>query len=147
MWIGLRPNWTAYTMSGTVKLDEANYANGGFNVHIQTLPNPAPNDSGLMYWAGILWTGGSQGSVIIGAEAGGSTGLWNQLAQTPVTFLQPGTDYLLEVAVSGSTVKVSVDHVQYTVFTDSSYDLTFGSVGIRTYNSTMTFGPVTIACN
>jgi hypothetical protein len=147
MWIGLRPSWGAYTMSGTLNMANGN-GNAGFNVHIQSLPYPAPNDGGMMYFAGIKSGGGGveSGAVIIGTETGGLGTAWNQVAEKSATFV-PGTNYLFQVAVSGSTVTASVDGVEYVTFTDTTYNLTFGSIAIRTYSSTVTFGPITVTCN
>jgi hypothetical protein len=147
MWIGLRPSWGAYTMSGRLTLADAT-GNGGFNIHVQSLPNPAPNDGGMMYFAGIQSRGGSvnSGVVIIGTETGGNGTAWNQVAEKSGTFV-PGTSYLLQVAVKASTVTVDVNGVEYVTYTDPTFNLTSGSVAIRTYSSTVTFGPITVTCN
>jgi hypothetical protein len=116
--------------------------NGGVNLHIEDLPDPAPNDSGHMYFAGIA----AAGWVVIGAETGGTGGSYNELARTPGTFV-PGSTYNLQVGVHGTTITVTVNGAQYASFTDTTYKLTFGSIDLRTYNSTMTFGPVTVTCD
>jgi len=140
MWIGSRPNWAAYTVSVPITLADNN-GNAGVNVHIEALTNPAPNDSGALYFAGIEAPGAGN-QVVIGAEVSG----WHPLTTAPGTF-NPGTPYTLQVTIAGNAISVSVDGTAYASFTDTTYDMVYGSMDIRTYNSTATYGPVTVTCN
>ena len=44
-------------------------------------------------------------------------------------------------------ITVNVNGVEYVTYTDPTFNLTSGSVAIRTYSSTVTFGPITVTCN
>jgi hypothetical protein len=145
MWIGPRPSWVNYTVSTSISIADAN-GNAGVNVHIVDVPNPAPNDSGHMYFAGILGTSALGGGELIGAEVGGSGTLWQKEALTPFTFT-PGQTYPVTVTVKGTTVTIEAFGAPPLTYTDTVYNLAAGSIGIRTYNSTATFGPITVTCN
>ena len=134
LWIGPRPSWANYTISVPVRIDTAN-GNGGLNFRMESTPTNPPNDSGQMYFAGL-----TPALVQLGIENNG----WNQIASQAGTFAQ-GTFYTLQVTAQGSSISVSVDGTAYiTNHTDTTF--TFGSFGLRTYNSGMTFGAITVTC-
>jgi 3-keto-disaccharide hydrolase len=133
MWIGPRPSWTNYTISVPIRLDTPSGGNGGINFRMQSVATP--NDSGQMYYVGI-----DTGEVQLGIENNG----WMEFASTPATF-GLGIFYTLEVAVSGSSISVTVDGANMTTYSDSTF--AFGSFGLRTFVVGMTYGPVTVTCN
>jgi hypothetical protein len=135
LWIGPRPAWTDYSISVPVRIDVGG-GNGGINFRMQSTPASPANDSGKMYYAGIDTT-----QVILGKESSG----WTMFDMPPATFA-PGTFYTLLVSAAGNQLSVSVDGVPYIKnYMDGSF--TFGSIGLRSYNIGMTYGPVTVTCN
>jgi hypothetical protein len=135
LWIGPRPNWTSYTISASVRMDTAN-GNGGFTFRMESTPASPSNNAGQMYYAGI-----ATNQVLVGLENGN----WTEFQGPSATF-SVGTYYTLAVNVNGNTLSVSVDGTAYvTNYSDSTY--TFGSFGLRSYASGMTYGAVTITCH
>jgi hypothetical protein len=139
LWIGPRPNWTNYTISTMITPGPSSYGiNAGINIRMEDSPSfPAPSDSGQMYFAGINPTG-----VILGAE---SSGTWTQLLDYSTGSIAEGTSYTMVVGVNGHTITVSLDGTTYIHYTDPTF--AFGSFGLRTMNSSATFGPITVTCN
>jgi hypothetical protein len=135
-WIGARPAWTNYTISIPVRIDSTG-GNGGINFRMED-PGPAnpPNDSGKMYYAGITTTG-----VQLGMENNG----WTQLSSATATFTS-GTFYTLAVTANGSSLSVAVNG---TTYINASMDSNFatGGFGLRTYQSGMSYGAVSVTCN
>jgi hypothetical protein len=141
MWIGPRPAWTNYTVSVPILLDSAT-GNGGINFRIENaVADPAPNDSGHMYLAG-MWTTG----VELGAETGGDASAWAYLTGGSATFT-PTTSYVMQASISGQAATLTINGVEFYTYTDNVYDLTYGSIGLKSYESTVTFGPVTVTCD
>ncbi len=140
MWLGPRPAWTNYTVSVAVTLNTTN-GNGGVNIRIEDVPDPAPNDSGHMYLAAMFATG-----VELGAETGGSGTAWTWFGNGAGTF-NPTTSYVMQTSIKGQAATVSVNGIQLFTYTDTQFDLTYGSIGLHSYESTVTFGPVTVTCN
>jgi hypothetical protein len=135
LWMGPRPNWTNYTISTTITPGPA--PNAGINIRMEDSPPfPAPSDSGHMYFAGI-----QAANVVLGTESGGT---WAQLAY-PTARFAVGTQYPMVVGVNGQTITVSLDGTTYISYTDPTFAL--GSFGLRTFNSSATFGPITVTCN
>jgi hypothetical protein len=143
LWIGPRPNWNAYTVSVPVSFPNIT-GNAGLNFHIENLPNPAPNNAGQMYFVGIT-PSRTTGSVDFGSE---SNTVWTDIHPVAGTY-DTGVTYQLQVQVNGNTVTASVDGTPVlSNFTDpSGANFTYGSIAIRTWNQTATFGPVTVRCN
>jgi hypothetical protein len=114
--------------------------NGGVNFRIQDVAKPAPNDSGHMYYAGML-----VGNVVLGTESGGmSGGQWSQLAE-PSGGFSIGTPHAFRVTVKANSIDVSVDGMTYiSSLIDPSY--TFGSIGLRTYLASATFANLKVTC-
>jgi hypothetical protein len=139
MWIGPRPAWTNYTVSVPVTLN-AN-GNGGVNFRMENTPDPAPNDSGHMYLAG-LWATGVQ----LSAETGGDASTFTSLATAAGTF-SPTTSYVFQASVSGQAMKVNINGIQFVTDTDTTFNLAHGAIGLHSYKSSLTFGPVTVTCN
>jgi hypothetical protein len=140
LWIGPRPAWTNYTVSVPVTLTTTG-ANGGVNIRMENVPNPAPNDSGHMYLA-AMWPTGLE----LGAETGGDASAWTVLTSAAGTF-SPATSYVLQASISGQAMKVTINGIQFLTYTDNTFALAHGSVGLHSYKSTLTFGPVTVTCN
>jgi hypothetical protein len=139
MWIGPHASWSNYTVSVSLRIDSAS-GNAGINFRMEDELNPAPNDSGHMYYIGILTTG-----VQVGLETGGAASSFTQLASTTGTF-SVGTFYTLVVSMSGSTMNVSVGGTSYVSGLVNATE-TFGGVGLRTYQSGATYGAITVTCN
>jgi hypothetical protein len=59
----------------------------------------------------------------------------------------PMTSYVMQASISGQTGTFRLNGVGLFSYTDSTYDLTYGSIGLHAYKSTLTFGPVTVTCN
>jgi hypothetical protein len=133
IWIGPR-SWTSYTVSARVRIDTAN-GNGGFNFRMESTPASPSNNAGQMYYAGI-----ATNQVLLGIENGN----WTELSGPSATFAV-GTFYTLSVTANGASLSVSVDGKAYvTSYSDSTY--TFGSFGLRSYASGMTYGAITVTC-
>jgi hypothetical protein len=137
LWIGARPSWTSYTLSVQVRLDTATAGgNGGVTFRMESTPASPANNAGQMYFAGI-----ATNQVILGVENGN----WTELQGPAATFVV-GTFYTLQVTANGSSLSMSVDGTPYvTSYTDGTF--TFGSVGLRTYASGMTYGSIRVTCN
>jgi hypothetical protein len=140
VWIGARPSWTNYTISVPMRIDttiNGSGQNAGISFRMEsTPPDPAPDNSGEMYFVGI-----SSGEV----EFGTLTGSWTQISAMNATFVE-GTFYTFEISVNGSTINVSVDGTSYvTNVSDSSF--AFGSFGLRTWESGATYGAITVTCD
>jgi hypothetical protein len=89
-----------------------------------------------MYFAGI-----ATNQVLLGLENGN----WTEFTGPSATF-SVATFYTLQVTVSGSLISVSVNGTAYaTNYNDATY--AFGSFGLRTYSSGMTYGAITVTCN
>jgi hypothetical protein len=142
VWIGTRPTWTNYTVSVQVRLDSATIdagviGNGGINFRIvDPGPTNPPNDSGMMYFAGI-----NASQVLLGIENGGA---WTPLAVLPATFTL-GTFYTLTVNAKGSTLSVALDGTTYVTVVDTTFST--GGIGLRTYGAGASYGAVTVTCN
>jgi hypothetical protein len=139
MWLGPRPSWSNYAISVSLRIDSAS-GNAGINFRMEDEINPAPNDSGHMYYIGILTSG-----VQVGLETGGAASSFTQLADATGTF-SVGTFYTLVVSMSGSTMNVTVDGTSYVSGLVDPTE-TFGGVGLRTYQSGATYGAITVTCN
>jgi hypothetical protein len=134
LWIGPRPSWTSYTVSAPVRMDTAN-GNGGFTFRMESTPAAPSNNAGQMYYAGI-----ATNQVILGLENGN----WTEFSGPSATFVV-GTFYTLAITANGSSLSVSVDGTSYiTSYADTTY--AFGSFGLRTYASGMTYGAITVTC-
>ena len=136
-WIGARPSWTNYTLSVQVRIDTSGgNSNGGITFRMESTPAAPANNAGQMYYAGI-----ATNQVVLGTENGN----WNELSGPSATFAV-GTFYTLQLTATGSSLSVSVDGTQYvTSYTDGTF--TFGSIGLRTYASGMTYRSLSITCN
>jgi hypothetical protein len=135
LWIGARPSWTNYTLSVPVRIDSAG-GNGGINFRMVSTPTSPSNNAGQMYFAGI-----ATNQVLLGVE----NSTWTELAG-PNANLVIGTFYTLQITANGSSLSVSVDGSPYvTNQTDGAF--TFGSFGLRTYSSGMTYGTIKVTCN
>lgn len=135
LWIGPRPSWTNYTVSVPVRIDTSG-GNGGINFRMESTPASPANNAGQMYYAGI-----ATNQVLLGIENGN----WSELSGPSASFVV-GTFYTLQVTVNGSALSVSVDGTAYvTNASDATY--IYGSFGLRTYASGMTYGPIAVTCN
>jgi hypothetical protein len=141
MWIGPRPAWTNYTVSSSVTLNSTN-GNGGINFRVEDSPDPAPNDSGHMYLFG-MWTTGTE----LGVETGGDASAWKYLAGTSSASFNAMTSYVMQASITGQIATGSLDGTALFTYTDTTYNLMHGSIGLKAYKSTLTFGPVTVTCN
>jgi hypothetical protein len=102
---------------------------------MESTPAAPSNNAGQMYYAGI-----ATNQVILGLENGN----WTEFKGPSATFAV-GTFYTLSVTASGTSFTVSVDGTPYiTSYVDSTY--TFGSFGLRSYASGMTYGAITVTC-
>jgi hypothetical protein len=136
LWIGPRPTWTGITVSARVRIDSTqNNGNGGFTFRMESTPASPSNNAGQMYYAGL-----ATNQVLVGLENGN----WTEFSGPSGTFAI-GTFYTLSVTANGTSLSVSVDGTPYvTSYVDSTY--TFGSIGLRTYASSMTYGALTVTC-
>ena len=139
VWVGARPSWGNYTISVPIRIDttiDSSGQNAGISFRMESTPDPAPDNSGQMYYAGIF-------SDCV--QLGTLTGSWTLLSSVDGTFNE-GTFYTLQVSLSGSTIDVSVDGTVYVSnLVDST--LTFGSFGLRTWEAGATYGAVTVTCD
>jgi hypothetical protein len=135
LWIGPRATWTSYTISASVRIDTAN-GNGGFTFRMESTPASPSNNAGQMYYAGI-----ATNQVLLGLENGN----WTEFSGPSATFAV-GTFYALAVTANGTSLSVSVDGKSYvTSYADTTY--TFGSFGLRSFASGMTYGAITVTCH
>jgi hypothetical protein len=136
LWIGARPSWTSYTIRVPVRIDSAG-GNGGINFRMVSTPASPANNAGQMYFAGI-----ATDQALLGVE-NNTNG--TAFAGPSATFAV-GTFYTLQVTANGSSLSLSVDGTAYvTNYNDGTF--TFGSFGLRTFSSGMTYGPITVTCN
>jgi hypothetical protein len=138
MWIGPRPNWKDYSVDVQITLGPS--GNPGLNLRIVDVPNPAPNDSGDMYFAGF-----QAAAVVLGKEFGGLNGSqWAPIDVPPATFAA-GASYAFHTSVTGNTFDVSVDGKSYiSGIVDPSY--VFGSIGLRTFSGSATYANLKVTC-
>jgi hypothetical protein len=134
LWIGDRPTWANYTIIVPVRIDTTG-GNGGLTFRMESTPASPANNAGQMYYAGI-----APNQVILGIE----NGSWTELQGPSATFAV-GTFYTLQVTVIGSALSLSVGGTAY-VTSEADTSFTFGSFGLRTYSSGMTFGPINVSC-
>ena len=137
LWIGPRPQWTNYTVAVPVRIDSSSSGgNGGITFRMEATPTSPANNAGQMYFAGI-----GSGQVVLGIENGN----WTEFTGASGTFAV-ATFYTLQVTVSGSAITVAVNGTPYaTNYVDTTY--AFGSIGLRTFSSAMTYGAITVTCN
>ena len=140
MWIGPRPSWANYTVSVSLRIDSAS-GNAGINFRMEDEIDPAPNDSGHMYYIGIQTNG-----VQVGLETGGAASSFTQLAYPTTGSFAVGTFYTMVVSMTGSTMNVSVNGTSYISGLVDPTE-TFGGIGLRTYQSGATYGAITVKCN
>jgi hypothetical protein len=132
LWIGARPSWTNYTVTVPVRIDTTG-GNGGLTFRMESTPPSPSNNAGQMYFAGI-----ATNQALVGVENGN----WTELVGQSATF-DVGMFYMLQVTVNGTSLSLSVSGTTYAA-TDSTY--AFGSFGLRTYSSGMTFGAIRVTC-
>jgi len=136
LWIGARPAWTSYTISLSVRIDSSG-GNGGITFRMESTPASPGNDDGEMYYAGI-----GTNAVYFGTETNGT---WKSLDGPSASF-SVGTFYPLVITAKGSSLSLSAGGTLYVgSFPDSTF--TFGSFGLRTYSSGMTYGAITVTCD
>lgn len=135
LWIGARPSWANYTISVPVRIDTSG-GNGGLTFRMESTPASPANNAGQMYFAGI-----ATNQVLLGIE----NGSWTELEGPSATFAE-GTFYTLQVIASGSALSLSVNGTAY-VTSDTDTTFTYGSFGLRTYESGMTFGAISVTCD
>jgi hypothetical protein len=134
LWIGARPSWANYTIAVPVRIDTSG-GNGGLTFRMVSTPSSPANNAGQMYFAGI-----ATNQVLLGIENGN----WTELEGPSATFAE-GTFYTLQVTASGSALSLSVNGTAY-VTSDTDTTFTYGSFGLRTYSSGMTFGTISVTC-
>jgi hypothetical protein len=139
-WIGARPNWANYIISVQVRIDAVgptNTPNGGVNFRmVNPGPMDPPNDSGMMYFAGI-----SPGDISLGMETNGSYTLLQSVKQS---FSTTPAFHTLTISAIGSVLSVSADGTNYITVTDSTYPS--GGIGFRTYDTAMSYESLSVTC-
>jgi hypothetical protein len=137
LWIGPRSGWTNYTVTVPIRIDTSDNGNTGVTFRMQSTPDPAPDDSGEMYFAGIALGGLQLGTM--------NDNEWTDLSYSNMT-MNEGTFYVLRVSVSGNTLNVSLDGTTYlTNVVDKTF--TFGGFGLRSFKMGATFGAITVTCD
>ncbi len=135
LWIGARPSWTNYTVTLPIRIDTSG-GNGGITFRMESTPASPSNNAGQMYYAGI-----APNQVLLGIENDN----WTEFSGPSATFAV-GTFYTLQVVASGSSLSVSVGGATYVAsYADATF--TFGSLGLRTFASGMTYGAIAVTCN
>ena len=129
-WIGAR-DWTDYYVEARIRPD-ANSNDGG--IIFRSTAVSTTNDGGAHYYLGLY---SSSDTVTLGAM----TGSWNPL-RSASSVINPGTFYTLAAKAVGSSITVSLNGA--TLFTQSDTRYSKGSIGFRTYNTTMTYDYVLV---
>jgi hypothetical protein len=138
-WIGTRPQWTNYTVSVQVRIDDManSNGNGGLTFRMVSTPPMPANNGGEMYYAGF-----STNNVQLSSF---NNGTWLPFGSAITASFSSGTFHTLVVTVSGTSIKFSVDGTQYFQTNDSTWAL--GSIGFRTYIAGMSYQNLTVTCD
>ncbi len=141
-WLGPRINWRDYTVEVRLRVDAwlISGANSGFIFRAQSVQLPdggadPPNSAGQMYFVGLSSTEG----LLFGFMNDG----WTRLAAQarPVVL---GTWYRLRVEVTASSIRIYVDDSLIINHTDTRY--AFGTIGLRTFETAMSYDSVRVTC-